>query len=486
VTQTTRSASVSASNAAARGSGRRRTSGDTQYLEWHGGDGGQWRVVVYVPRHLRAIIGKAALRRGLKTQDLRTAQTRRWTVIKEFKEQIAEAEAKASGSTHNPITSAALEWRKDIQIVKAIADAPYDDADAEVLAGTLSHIGEMIESAAEQIERDHGSLKAREFVNIASGKRTPLDMYLEQWLKENGRKNRRTLGDYRRSVSSLLVFAEKSGRSPTLETFSVRRPAWEYATYLADRGMHPRTLNKYISGLSSYWRWMLRKGLASENPWRDQALPKADTHQADKRKRKRAFTDDELSRLLHVGKPDRLLHEFMLIAALSGMRINEIAWIKARDVHPLQFTIEIPTAKTEAGIRLVPIHSKLKRIILDRLVGKAPDDWLFPELPEQTKSRESERYMPVSKYFGRYRQDLGVHEKDEGQRQSRVDFHSFRRWFVTKVQRTNMPRDVIKAIVGHKDGSVTFDLYAGGPSLKQFRAVVEAVKLPKAQPSVRK
>ena len=86
----------------------------------------------------------------------------------------------------------------------------------------------------------------------------------------------------------------------------------------------------------------------------------------------------------------------------------------------------------------------------------------------------------MSKHFGRYRQELGVHEKEEEQSQSRVDFHSFRSWFITSVQRTNMPRDVIKAIVGHKDGSVTFDIYAGGPSLRKFRVVVEAVTVPKS------
>jgi integrase len=130
---------------------------------------------------------------------------------------------------------------------------------------------------------------------------------------------------------------------------------------------------------------MVRKGLASENPWRDQALPKPDAHSTDKRKRKRSFTDDELSRLLYVGKPERLLREFMLIAALSGMRINEIAWIKACDVDPGHLTIEIPTAKTEAGVRLVPIHSKLKRVILDRLKGKAPGIGSSPSCPSRMR-----------------------------------------------------------------------------------------------------
>lgn len=443
------------------------------HLEFHGR---QWRAVVRVPRHLVASVGKTVFKKGLRTDSRSEAELRALPFIRECLATLREAQRKAKSAPLDPVAADALEWHTDRQIVKGIAPVSADDE--ATLAETLALIDDHIAGRAAEIEHEKGWAKAREFVGIASGTRTPLSVHLEQWLKENGRKNRRTLGDYRRSIASLLVFAEKSGRSATIETFSARRPAWEYATHLADQGMHPRTLNKYLSGLSSYWRWMLRKGLASENPWRDQAMPKSDTHQTDKRKRKRAFTDDELSRLLYTGKPDRLLNEFMLIAALSGMRINEIAWIKVRDVDRKHLTIEIPTAKTEAGIRLVPIHSKLKRIMLDRLAGKAPDDWLFPELPEQNESHESERYMPVSKHFGRYRQDLGVHEKEDGQRQSRVDFHSFRRWFVTKVQRTNMPRDVIKAIVGHKDGSVTFDLYAGGPSLKQFRAVVEAVKLP--------
>jgi integrase len=423
-----------------------------------------------------ACVGKTVFKKGLGTDSRSEAELRALPFIRECSTTIREAQLKATAAPLDPVAADALELHTDRQIVKGIA--PVSAADEATLAETLALIDDHIAGRAEQIEHEKGWAKAQEFIGIARGTRTPLNVHLDKWLKENGRKSRRTLGDYRRSLASLMAFAQKSGRSPTIETFSARRHAWEYASHLADNGMHPRTLNKYLSGLSSYWKWMLRKGLASENPWRDQALPKSDTHQTDKRKRKRAFTDVELSRLLYDGSPERLLREFMLIAALSGMRINEIAWIRVRDVDPKYLTIEIPTAKTEAGIRLVPIHSKLKRVILDRLQGKAPDDWLFPELPEQSESRESERYMPVSKHFGRYRQDLGVHEKDADQRQSRVDFHSFRRWFVTQVQRTNLPRDVIKAIVGHKDGSVTFDIYAGGPSIKQFRAVVEAVKLP--------
>jgi hypothetical protein len=210
--------------------GRQRTSGDTRWLEWHGGEGGQWRVVVYVPKRLRKIIGKAALRRGLKTQDLRVAQSKRWPVVTEFKQLIAAADAKARGVSSDAVTAQALEWRQDIEDIRVLAEAPFDEADAEVLATTLGQMDEVLSSVAEQIESEHGALKAREFVSIASGRRTPLATYRDQWLKENHHKKRRTLGDYRRSVASLLAFAEKSGWPPTIETFSTRRAAGQYVS----------------------------------------------------------------------------------------------------------------------------------------------------------------------------------------------------------------------------------------------------------------
>jgi integrase len=454
------------------GKGRQRTNGDTSYLEWHGGTGGQWRVVVYVPRHLKKAIGKAAFRRGLKTQDLRVAQVRRWAVVGEFRAIIEAAEAGVSGRPVDAVFTEAVEDKEIHDILTTVAIVTGAAGDAAMLAEFEENI---LPNRIRRIANEHGEQKAREYEAIAKGQRTPLALHLDRWIKETPHLSRRTHGDYRRAVKRLGDFATGAGWHCSIETFN-RRSAGYFASHLSDSGAHFLTTNKVLSNLSAYWKWMLRKGLADgDNPWRLQSMPEAKSGKSGKRE----FTDDELCRLLYPTKPcDPLLQEFMLIAALSGMRINEIANIKVADVNLKDRTVLIPTAKTKAGVRRVPIHSGVLDIFTRRVRNQPSATWLFPELPEQSKSRESERYMPVSKRFDRYRQSVGVHERPEGQRQSNVDFHSFRRWFITKVQRTNMPRDVIKAIVGHKDGSVTFDTYAGGPSLKQFRAVIEAVKLP--------
>jgi integrase len=90
-----------------------------------------------------------------------------------------------------------------------------------------------------------------------------------------------------------------------------------------------------------------------------------------------------------------------------------------------------------------------------------------------------QRSMAFSKRFGRCRQEVGVHEKRNGQRRSLVNFHSFRRWFITKAEHAGQPENIIRSVVGHKRPGVIFGTYSGGASLAQRRACVQSIALPK-------
>ena len=48
--------------------------------------------------------------------------------------------------------------------------------------------------------------------------------------------------------------------------------------------------------------------------------------------------------------------------------------------------------------------------------------------------------MPASKRFGHYRKRVGVDEREQGRRQSNIDFHSLRRWFITKARNAGIDR----------------------------------------------
>ena len=123
------------------------------------------------------------------------------------------------------------------------------------------------------------------------------------------------------------------------------------------------------------------------------------------------------------------------------------------------------------------MHSSIWPVVVARIKDKPKGIFLFHELgPAPMEGRQ--RSMPISKAFGRYRATVGVHERVEGQRRSLVNFHSFRRWFITKAEQAGQQESIIRGVVGHKRPGITLGTYSDGPSLEQLRACVEAVTLP--------
>src|SRR5262249_16791683 len=150
-----------------------------------------------------------------------------------------------------------------------------------------------------------------------------------------------------------------------------------------------------------------------------------------KDKRQRPFDENELVALFS-GDPSPRLQDFMLIAALSGMRLHEIGDLTVQDCVDGLFNVR--EAKTEAGIRKVPIHSQLVPLIERRSQGKAAPTFLFHELPLRKERDLRKRAAPVSQEFGRYSRRLGIATFVVGSTRSLTDFHSFRRWFITQAE----------------------------------------------------
>lgn len=105
----------------------------------------------------------------------------------------------------------------------------------------------------------------------------------------------------------------------------------------------------------------MKRGHAESTPWAGQSLAKAGL--AGEVVGKRPFTTAEALKLLQ-GPADGELADAMRVAALSGMRIEEIYRLTVADCGGGWFTLR--QAKTKAGVRRVPIHSGLADIIARR------------------------------------------------------------------------------------------------------------------------
>lgn len=433
-----------------------------------------WFAVVYVPPRLHGVLGKK-LRRSLQTRDLRVAQTKRHIAVAEFKTMIDAARRPAV----DKVAAEAASLRETLGRAKGgaavirgySADATGDELDQE------TQLRDYIADRAQQIADDQGDDAAHAFIGVATGRATPLLLHVPDWLREGGQKGSyapRTKLQLERDLCELKDWLITAKVPATVEAITRRMAARFVTEHLTQSGRTAKTLARIVSSCRAYWTWLARRALVEgdRNPWDRQAPPKGATrgNGADK---ERAFTDAELTTLLN-GPADAELADLMRVAALSGMRIEEIYQLTVRDCAGGNFNIR--RAKTQAGVRVVPIHPDLAPIVARRSAHKAPAAWLFDEAGPQREGRE--RSMAASKRFGHYRRGLEVAEMVTGKRRSLVNFHSLRRWFITAALRAGQPERVVQQVVGHKPQGVTLGIYFAGDLPAQLRACVEAVRLP--------
>lgn len=446
---------------------------DKRYLKKHGN---QWLVVIKVPERLRKAVGKAHLKHPLHTDSLAVANREKFRVVATLKDELLKAEAemrRKAKEAPDPLADEAMQWREAVQQSEADPSFyAYEDDEGNLVEDGHGLTLSLVRDRAEEIAVKEGVVRAKDFHDVATGQATPINRLIDKWLAERPMKPRQQV-DYRRAVDKFAGWLAATRLPASIEAVT-RRIAGRYVTdVFVTIGTHPKTANKDISCLSSLWKWAETKGFVTENIWRGQSLAK---RAVPKDEQKRPYTDDEMRKLFYKGQPGELLSDFMHIAALSGMRVDEIARLNVGNV--VDDCFDIIVAKTEAGVRMVPIHPGLKAIVARRTEGKEEKYPLFPELPVPKKGSAVERSQKVVKAFTAYRRKMEVDDVPDGARQSRVDFHSFRRWFITKAEQAERLPHFIEAVVGHKRLGMSLGGYSGGPLREQFRAVVESVELP--------
>ena len=393
----------------------------------------------------------------------------------ELRGEIGEA-MRSHGLAPATMTAEALEWRDALALA---ADPDARDILDDQIAGRAQEIDA---KARGRHWHDHSSGEsddihpaAATFLGIARGTATPLDANLERWLKGSNYKDR-TKADARTAVANLSDWCAETGKPQTVEAIDSRTASDFRDNGLVARGVHVVTTNKKLSALRSYWGWLILNIDTPSNPWGGKSLRKPKRHGIDPASSEapeRPFTDAEVT-LLMDGKADEDLADLMRIAALSGMRLEEIGQLKVEDCSEGAFSIR--HGKTAAAVRKVPIHPALADIVTTRIKGARRDAYLFPKM--KATGWDDNRTMAVSKRFLTYRRQCGVDDKRPGSRRSKVNFHSFRRWFATKAEEAEQPPHIIEVVLGHKGEHDMLKTYSRAILMEQRRRCVEAVALP--------
>ncbi len=145
--------------------------------------------------------------------------------------------------------------------------------------------------------------------------------------------------------------------------------------------------------------------------------------------------------------------DLIIVQCYSGWRPQEIGLIKIKDVDVDNWTY-VGGMKTEAGKdRLVPIHSKIQKIILKNYnyAKSIGSEYLFNCTETDSPNEMRLTYDKYHNRFIKIRDTLHLNPKHKA--------HDGRMHFITQAKKYNVDEYAIKYIVGHAIADVTEKVY---------------------------
>jgi integrase len=305
---------------------------------------------------------------------------------------------------------------------------------------------------------------------LATGQTTPFLEYLDAYL-EDSQVEQKTKQMKRTQIMDYAAMAPlvSDATHDTVRMF--------IRTLSKDRSLANKTIKLHLSSLAVYFEYLrVEIGAVSQermNPFKGQKLPEINRKTAAKIKRM-AFTVEDIQKLEaelrnkamsnKADDQDRTLYDVFTFAIYTGARREEIGQLTVDSIK--DGAIVIADAKSSAGNRTVPLHSKLKPLVARLSTGAKGSDYLFRKL---TAAQYGHRTDAIGKRFGRTKTALGY--------DGRYVFHSLRKTVATRLEQAGVLENVASDILGHeKAATLSYGLYSTGTSLEQMGSAIETIE----------
>jgi integrase len=275
------------------------------------------------------------------------------------------------------------------------------------------------------------------------------------------RRNHRYIGSIEYQLTELADKCEWTyPQDVSADSFIVWRNAQSKAA---------KTLNEYLTSAKGFCSWLVAQGRIPVNPLATVKKVEARGHEVRVR---RAFAEIELTGLLSVAGPQRIVY---LTAALTGIRhgeLKELRW------HDFNLGGEKPSVTVRASVSknhkqaCLPLHPALATALREfRLVNADAGDLAFKGL------------VPRSKVFTGHLKAAKISKVDTQGRV--VDFHSLRHTFCTNLHRVGVPQREAMELMRHSDPRLTASTYTDA-SLLSLKTAVEklTVQPPQIAPQI--
>jgi integrase/recombinase XerC len=208
---------------------------------------------------------------------------------------------------------------------------------------------------------------------------------------------------------------------------------------LLEKGISPRSVNRKISTLKSYFKFLIREGAIVENPMMKVVAPKS-------KKRLPVFIEeDQIASLLNevrfeegfVGQRNKLIIELFYV---TGIRLSELINIRTSDVDFNNQLIKVLGKRNKE--RLIPLSSSMVDSLSNFIEKNQQNQFLFTNM-DGKKLYTKLVYRLVNKYIGKI---SSVNKKSP---------HILRHTFATHMLNNGADINAIKELLGHANLSAT-------------------------------
>ncbi len=276
----------------------------------------------------------------------------------------------------------------------------------------------------------------------------------------------------RRNVAS---FDNKLGELPSDngQNRAYRGKALDEVLAIADK-MSPapdrikqKTRNRHLSAISGLFTWSIKQGLyEGGNP----AEGFIDKKKADETSNsRRPWRPDEIKALLNApiwrGRSVERRGRFFvpLLSLYGGLRLEEACKLMTDEIYQIdgiwvmdiKFSSEGPL-KHKSSVRKVPIHPHLVEFGFLNHVEKMRVEGQTVLWPELRKGGDNRRSVYFTKWFGRYREKLGLRPAPG---EPELVFHSLRHNLGHALTSIGTPTIIVENIMGHAQQSISVVVY---------------------------
>lgn len=254
-----------------------------------------------------------------------------------------------------------------------------------------------------------------------------------------------TVSSYTKDLEQFSEFLSKTfqvEKAKEIEFVYIR----SWISLLMEEGNSPRTVNRKISTLKSYLRYLLKIGKINHNPALKITGPKV-------RKRLPVFIEEKSMNLLiaDIGNPesfeearDRLVVELFYA---TGIRRAELIGLKLNDINLDSGLVKVLGKRNKE--RLVPLHTSLLSLINSYLS--------FKQVIESTSNQEAYFFLTIKgkKMYPKLVYRIVNNYLSRVSTQKKKSPHVLRHTFATHMLNHGADLNAVKEILGHSSLAAT-------------------------------